>query len=171
MKTLEDIRGRCRIDADGHWIWTGAVRPNGRPTIHAPDYTKGGMCAQCGPRAVWHCLTGRAIPPGHWVYGLCEEKLCLCPKCITCCTPDEFGHRLAESGAWKGKTNRILANRAIGRRRSRVTAELIAEIQASAETGLAIARRLNLSQTLVSKARTGQCTSHAGGGLFAGLLR
>ena len=70
MKTLEEIRQRCVITDDGHWLWKGATRPDGRPNIWAPDYTRGGMATQCGTRAVWHCSTEKAIPEGWRAYPL-----------------------------------------------------------------------------------------------------
>lgn len=169
MRTLEDIRERCVITEDGHWLWRGSLRPDGRPNIWAPDYTKGGMSVQCGPRAVWHCSTGRPIPPNWRAYGTCEEKTCCNPACVACTSEEAFGRWLAKSGKFKGQAKRILANRTTGRARSKLTPELIEEIQFSSETGVALAQRLGLGTSLVSKARRGEVKVFQPLGMFSGL--
>ena len=60
-------------------------------------------------------------------------------------------------------------NRAIGRARSKLTADLIREIQISPETGVALAARLGMGTTLVSKARRGEARSFQSAGIFSGL--
>lgn len=172
MKTLDEIRGRCRITEDGHWLWAGSLRPDGRANIYAPDCTNGGMSTQPGPRAVWHCKTGKAIPKGWRAFGTCDERACCNPEHVACASEKTLGRWVAKKGILKGQTKRILANRAIGRARSKLTPELIAEIQASSETGVALADRLGLGTTLVSKARRGKAIAFAGAGagMFSGLI-
>ncbi|WP_159917907.1 hypothetical protein [Pantoea sp. 18069] len=176
MRTIEEIKGRCFITEDGHWLWKGALRPDGRPNIHAPDYTRGdgGMQTQCGTRAVWHCANQKPVPPGYRVIGTCSEKACCNPRHVACVSESEFGERLRKTGAYKGKTTRILANRAIGRKRSVFTPERIAYIQASTKTGIELAAELGISKSSISKARRGQLVVFAGGaaaGMFQGLMQ
>ena len=170
MKTLNDIRGRCHIDEAGHWIWKGSLRPDGRANIYAPDYTRGGMSVQAGPRAVWHVVTGHAIPAGWLAYGKCKERACCNPACIGCAPSAEVYALVAASGVLKGQVRRILANRRISRGRSKLTPEVIAEIQQSDETGVALAARLRLNRQLISKARRGEALAFQPlGGVFGGL--
>ena len=170
MKDLEEIRGRCRM-VDGHWIWGGALRPDGRANIWAPNYTHGGrMETQAGPRAVWHANTGMPIPAGWRAYATCEGLACCNPAHIKCAPSANVYGRLARSGVLKGSATRILANRATNLARCRVDAATVAEIQASAETGVALAARLGLSMQVVSKARRGGYVVHgAATNPFAGL--
>lgn len=170
MKTLDEIRGRCRITEDGHWLWAGSLRPDGRANIYAPDCTNGGMSTQPGPRAVWHCKTGKAIPKGSRVFGTCDEFACCNPDHVVCMSEQEYGIWVRKQGKWQGQVRRILANRAIGRTRAKLTPELIAEIQASPETGVALAARLGLSDSTVSKARRGAAAAFAGAGMFSALI-
>jgi len=172
MKTIDEIKGRCVITPEGHWLWDGSLRPDGRANIWAPDYTRGGMSVQSGPRAVTHCRTGKAIPKGWRAYGTCEERSCVNPDHVACTTETAFGRWVAKAGIYKGQTKRILANRATSRARSKLTPELIAEIQASTETGVAIAARLGMSTRIVSKARRGEAISFSGAaaGMFSGLV-
>lgn len=169
MKTIEEIRGRCVITEDGHWLWKGAKRPDGRPNIWAPDYTHDGeMRTQCGTRAVWHCKTGRAVPAGWRCYGICEEMSCCNPAHIRCTSEEDFGAWLQSSGRYQGQTQRILANRATGRARAAVTPEQIQYIQASAKTGVALALELGVSDSTVSKYRRGESIVIPGS-MFSGL--
>jgi uncharacterized membrane protein (DUF4010 family) len=67
---------------------------------------------------------------------------------------------------------RIVANRKIGKKRSVLTNELIAEIRSSPETGSQLVARLGIGRSTISKVRTGQATSFAPvGGIFTGLLK
>ena len=173
MKTLEEIRGRCVVTEDGHWLWRGALRADGRACIWAPDFTRGGMQTQAGPRAVWHAHTGKPIPP-HWrVYGTCGEQTCCNPAHVKCSSETDYGKWLTSVGLFKGKTRRILANRAIGRARSKLTPELIQEIQSSTETGVALSLRLGLRTTLISRVKRGETKAHqaVGSGMFSQLIR
>lgn len=173
MRTLEEIKGRCVITEDGHWLWRGALRPDGRPNIYAPDYTiaGGAMRTQCGMRAVWHCIHREAVPAGYRVVGVCEEKTCCNPACIRCWSEEAFGRWIRRSGAYKGQTKRILANRATSRGRSVLTPERIAYIQASPKLGYELAAELGISKSSVSKARRGESAVFQGAGLFSGLMQ
>lgn len=167
MRTLQDIQGRCVITEDGHWIWRGSLRPDGRANIYAPDYTHDGrMAVQSGPRAVWHCNTGKPIPAGWRAYGTCDEQACCNPAHVRCSTEADLGAWIARRGTLKGKTVRILANRATGRRIAKLSPALIAEIQASAESGVRLAKRLGLSTSTVSKARRGESSAFSAAGVF-----
>lgn len=169
MKNIEEIKGRCFITEDGHWLWRGAVRPSGRPNMVAPDYTRGGMFTQCGTRAVWHCQHQKPLPKGWRVWGTCEELTCCNPAHVTAGTPKAYGRWLRSTDQLKGKTNRILANRAIGRKRSVVDPETIAYIQASPKTRAQIARELGISPAVAGKARRGEMTAFKSASPFAGL--
>jgi hypothetical protein len=170
--TLDDIKDRCRVEGE-HWVWAGALSA-GVPRVWAPDFTLHGgeFRSQTGNRAVWHVKTGKAIPKGWRVFGSCDVALCMNPECMTCEPPAARGRKVAASGKLKGQIKRIVANRAIGRKRSVVKDERqLAEIITSAETGVAIARRLGVPRQTVSKARTGQLLAFAPvGGIFTALL-
>lgn len=170
MKTLAEIRARCVVTEDGHWLWRGALRPSGRANIYAPDYTLGGMKPQVGMRAVWHIQSGKPVPKGWRVFGTCDEMACVAPDHIVCRSDIANGAMQRRTGALRGKTRRILASRATGRARSKLTPELITEIQSSPETGEQLAQRLRLSASTVSKARRGEARSFQGAGIFSGLL-
>lgn len=169
--TLEDLRQRCRME-DGHWIWIGAMS-EGRPKIWAPDHTSGDgqMRSQPGRRAVWHVKHGKALPDGWRVFGTCERGDCIAPHHLEAKEPAEKGAEVAASGKLKGRIVRIAANRAIGRRRSVLNQELIGEILSSNESGEALAARLKIGRTTISKVRMGKSRAFEPvGGLFTGLM-
>jgi len=172
MRTLEEIKDRCVITEDAHWLWRGALRPDGRPNIFAPDYTRadGDMRTQCGMRAVWHCVHQKAVPEGYRVYGTCDERACCNPAHVKCTSEVDYGAWLQRTGKFKGQTNRILANRAIGRQRAVLTPEQIVYVQTSEKTGIALAEELGVSTATLSKYRRGESIAvRASGGLFSGL--
>lgn len=173
MRTLEEIKGRCVITDDGHWLWRGSLRRDGRPNIYAPDFTRagGGLATQCGLRAVWHCVHQKPVPQGYRVYGACAEKACCNPAHIRCTSEVDYGAWLQRTGAFKGKTARILANRAINRHRAALTPEQIVYVQTSPKTGVALAEELGVSTSVLSKYRRGESIAvRADGGLFSGLI-
>lgn len=169
---LDDIKARCFITDEGCWEWRGAAS-DGVPRIYAPNHQKEGSPMECqvGRRAVWHVRTGKAIPKGHRVFGTCENAACLNPEHAKCGTTGELGALTKKLGRFKNKPARIAASRISGRKRSHLTPELIAEIQASEETGVAIAQRLNLGREVVSRARRGKIKAFQPiGGMFSGLM-
>ena len=173
MRTLEDVRDRCFIDDEGHWHWRGAMSA-GVPRVYAPDHTNqdGEMSSQAGRRAVYHIIEGKAIPPSMRVYGTCEHDDCLNPECARMGPMSDLGKLIRKKGWLKGNARTILNARKVGRARSLLTPELITEIMESEETGLAIAARLSLSNSTVSKVRTGQARAFQPvGGMFSGLIR
>jgi len=169
--TLNDIKGRCRLQ-DGHWLWSGA-KSGGWPRIWAPEHTLHGgeLKCQTGRRAVWHVNTGTAIPTGWRVFGTCQERDCINPDHMECVPAAQKGAQVAQSGALKGQVLRIKANRATGRKRAKLTPELIAEIQQSDESGKEWSKRTGLNQTTISRARNHKMLAFQPvGGLFSGLL-
>lgn len=170
--TLDDIRNRC-VMRDDHWIFRGAKAEGKWPRIWAPDYTNGGiMRAQVGRRAVWHVMTGKPIAPGLRVWGTCEHLDCLAPEHCKCGTTAEWGAFMSASGVHKTSIPRKVANLALSRKRSHLTIEQMREIQASSETGLALAKVYGVSDSTISKAKKGaHLIARVGGNPFAGLMR
>ena len=176
---LDQIRANCEIDEDtGCWHWTGALSGGKWPRVYAPNLSKPGnpMEVQTGRRAVWQLHTGQPIPKGHRVHGRCDDPQCLNPAHMRCGTTTEWGAQMRKTGQYKGAPARVIANRAIGRARSKLTPELIEQIQLSPETGEALSKRLQLNRSIISKARRGkaiawQSQANPFAGLMAGVSR
>jgi hypothetical protein len=173
MRTIEDVRGACRIDdITGCWVWTGAV-DRGQPKIYAPDWTahNGAMKTQTGQRAVWHMGNQHAIPKRWRVYSTCRTVCCLNPEHLKVGSQKEWGRDSARWGFLKDDVRVRVRNRRTGRSRSELTPETYAEVLASSEKGVVIAKRLGISDSTVSKARTGAIVCFQPiGGMFSGLL-
>lgn len=178
MRTLEEIKGRCFITEDGHWLWRGSVRPDGRPNIYAPDYSsKPGevvMTTQAGPRAVWHVVNQKVIPKSHRAYVVCKHPECCNPECIRCTTGHLRGKHATRTGRFKNSPKHEAARRAISVSRAKLTAEQVEYVKTSKKTGLALAAELNVGRSTISKYRRGQNLVTASGAVFnpfAGLMR
>lgn len=171
MKTLEEVKGRCFIDEEGHWIWRGAKHCKTGPRIYAPVLPDGQMESQPGRRAVWQMAKGLPINKGWRVYGRCDEPMCVNPEHIACGPSDSVGRHIAKTGKFKGQPKRIAANRAIGRKRASYTPEQLAEVRASDESGSALVARLGLGRGVISRLKLGTAVAFEPvGGLFSGLV-
>lgn len=156
MRTLEEIKGRCFIDEDGHWLWRGATR-DGVPFIYAPNFAQGGkMSTQCGYRAVYHCEKGVAVPKGHRAFNTCGNPACLNPAHIRCASNAAYGRYVRSKGTSKGQVRRILANRATALKRAKVTPEMARYIVDSPKSCAKVGAELGVSGYLVWRVRNGR---------------
>ena len=176
MRTLEEVKGRCFITDDGHWLWRGSVRPDGRANIYGPDYSTkdGDMATQAGPRAVWHMHTGKPIPKGHRAYVVCGHPACCNPKCIRCTTELLRGKFATRSGRFKNSAKHLAARRVISISRAKLTAEQVQYVKTSSKTGVELAAELGVGKATISKYRRGENVVTASGVVFnpfAGLMR
>ncbi len=165
MKSIDEVKGNCRIDDDGCWIWAGGCGAHEIPRIYAPN-AAGEMTVQNGRRAVWQMLNpGQSLPNGVQVFGTCGKARCVNPACATEGSIADRGKLIAANGWLKGRIETRLAARATGRARSVLTAEMRRAIDASNEPSLHLARRLGISVQTVSKYRRGQlvCFQPVGG--------
>ena len=171
MKTLEEVKGACRIAAGGHWIFASG-RNSVRPRIQAPDFTVdptgNTRTIQQGRRAVWHIHTGQPIPAGHLICSQCFVPGCIRPECLLCLTPLERGALVRSTGRYRGTMDRKLANRRGNLSKRKVTDALAAEILASPESIKDLAARLQLHRNTVSRCRRGIIASVPN--MFAGLM-
>ena len=176
MRTIEEVKDRCFVTEDGHWLWRGALRPSGRPHISAPDFTKraGAMVTQGGARAVWHIVKREPVPEGHRVFMKCEHPTCCNPDCMRTASEHAYGRFRARNGQMKGQPRRIVANRAIGAKRASLNAEQMLYVQTSPKTGVELSAELGVSRTTICKVRRGGYVVAAAGAHpnpFAALMR
>lgn len=173
MRTIDQVRGACRIDdITGCWLWAGAT-DRGQPKIYAPDWTNrdGALTTQTGQRAVWHMLNRHAIPSRWRVYSTCRTQCCLNPEHLKVGSQKQWGMDCAASDALKGDIRVQVRNRRSGQGRSDLTPETYAEVMTSKAKGVELAQRLGVSESTVSKARTGAIVCFQPlGGMFSQLL-
>lgn len=158
--TLDDIKARCVITDDGHWIWKGAKSEGKYSRIWAPDYTKGGhKTAQPGKRAVWHLKNRKPLPDGWRVWSTCECDDCIAPGCVTAGPTAEWGAHMAKIGKHKTMLHRV-ASRRSAMERMALRPDQITMVQSDPRTGRELARALGVSEQTISRARTGRIVCH-----------
>lgn len=114
VRTLEDLRGRCVVDAEtGCWLWRGALShgSRGQPTtrVWLPDGEGGGTVAT-GQRAAW-LLAGKTLRPGHVVWRqLCTRSDCINPQHGAAGTRPQMHAAIVASGRLRGDPRRAAIN-------------------------------------------------------------
>lgn len=156
IRTLNDLRDRCRIDDEiGCWIWAGAAE-NNCPKVWCLDPDRQKRRVMSGPRSAW-VLAGRGSPGKLLVYhSACTNSLCVNPAHLAIGTRAEAGARLREQGHLRGLPHRSAINRRNASGQSKYTPELKAEILASDEPNTHIGERLGIHHNTVSLIRRGQ---------------
>lgn len=175
MRTLTEVKGRCRVNEHGCWLWQGGMTNQGTmPNIYGPDYSRkaGGMSYQSGPRAVWHMKTRGPIADGYKVYRTCCDGHCVNPAHLECIAVSEWGARKKATGEWRGVTARVVANRKSSRARSWVQdASILALAANTVGPAREVAQQFGLSRSMVDKLRRGEHTAFTPvGSVFSGLM-
>lgn len=157
IRTLEDLRIRCRVDDEtGCWHW-GLSLCDGLPKVHVthPALSRPGYIMR-GRRAALLLARGRDLPPGHLAFA---RLTCISTDCVNpahCQSGDRHAHGryLTQSGRVKGLLSKVKASRAIWDKRGRkITPEVRAHILASTASTYALAKELGLSQFAVWSVR------------------
>ena len=157
IRTLEDLRLRCRLDdVTGCWHWSLSCS-NGWPKVHVthPALPRPGFMMR-GRRAALLLARGRDLPPGHVAYARlsCTSADCVNPAHCQSGDRQAHGAYLTQSGKVKGLLTKVKASRAIWDKRGRkITPEVRAHILASDATTYALAKELGLSYFAVWSVR------------------
>jgi hypothetical protein len=187
VRTLEEVRGRCRIEpgdkpGQEHWIWAGCYdrKPkNGviyeTPVIRAPDYgrdpTGQKTYVQYGPRAVYNIEHGKAPPTGMRAYSTCQVHGCISPHCVRAMRPKSWGKLVAADGRFKGEHWTPHHIQLWDKRGRKVGDDKVRDILASPKTAQELAAETGLHETTIYRYRDGTLRSRVGMGVFAGLMR
>lgn len=146
IRTVEDLRGRCRIDDEtGCWLWAGAKRASA-PSVWIPGH---GACAM--PKAI-ALLTGKTL----------ERKRVMVPTCgrVDCANPahrkegsySELWKLLRPSLTPKHRAKITAATRlALGK----ITPEIAEQIRAAEGSNAAVGARFGIHETQTSRIRRG----------------
>jgi hypothetical protein len=161
IRTVEDLRKRCRVDAfSGCWHW-GLAIVQGSPSVHfkAPD--SGEKRKMRGRKAALYLQRGHDLPAGHlaWAVVGCNSTDCVNPAHCRSGTKPQWGQAMASSGEWRGMPSKLLAARKAAKVRwanQTLTSEVRREIRESTESTRAIASRLGVSQFSVWASRVGK---------------
>lgn len=96
--TYDRLRARCKLDADGCWIWTGSEESSlyrGNSDHHGHTMMAGESMG--AHRAMWIALHG-PIPEGMCVCHECDKPKCLRPKHLWLGTHADNMHDAARKG-------------------------------------------------------------------------
>lgn len=152
IRTVEDLKLRCEVNEDECWIWQGGSNSTRRPEsarVWLPDL---------GARSIQFAslyVSGNAPKRGKRAYAHCGNKLCGNPEHAKAGTQTEVMRFYAEMGRFSHAEAKIaLAKVAYSRRL--LTPEQAQEVRESSETGLAMAEKFGVSDSVISRIRRGE---------------
>lgn len=155
VRTLDDLRLRCRVDADtGCWHYGGKERRRQAGAVD-PRVWVNGKCITI-QKAGW-TLSGKRLKEGQTVWPRCRTHCCGNPTHLMAGTKAEWGAWAADHGYMRGRPERRAINRRIKQQSGQchLTPELVTWIRESQQKGRDIAHALGVSESVVSRARLG----------------
>lgn len=182
MRTVEDIRGNCKIEpgereGHEHWIWQGAFTPsaNGKhktAMCWAMDIGKGKMRTQSVPRALHQMRTGKALPTGKMPRQMCGVEGCVHPDCWKVMSRKEYGAWLTRTGYLHTRNDYFASNRKTWETRGRkLTKAQILQLAHDTRPGRVIGAELGITGGTANRYKTGALGACVRAGVFTGLLR
>lgn len=162
IRTVEDIRIRCRIDECGCWIW-GLARRRGTPIATILD---GDRHRSILARTAAMIVAGKAPRSGNLVAFAkvdCQNPIdCVNPDHIRFGTRKQMGEALSKRGLFRDP-DRLAKLKAEGRKRQKLTSAQWLEIERSNEESSVLAMRYGVSikriQTIRQERRMSQMVS------------
>jgi hypothetical protein len=169
VATIADLRARSIVDPITHcWIWQ-AAKIKGSPriwTLHLDDMEKRVLS---GPRATWYIAHGTNLG-SRVAYMACWNPACVCPVHVRACNSHSELNRLAGKGGVFKRSGAAFAANVANAAKARAAAghrdtppEVVQAVRQAAGPGTtqrAIARSLNLSNTVVSRILRGETHRH-----------
>lgn len=150
IATLDDIKLRCRIDPEGHWIWTMATMHNrGTVPVCQPRW----MRQRLAVRRVVLQLQGKELPQGWVAYCACSEPLC--------CNPEHIKAGPRAKAVTQSATRGVFDTRAfknarieLAKTRRRFTPDQVRAIRQDTRSARAIAEDFDCSRQLIVQIRS-----------------
>ena len=156
IRTLEDLRIRCRINEDTDcWLWSMSTC-DGNPRVHV--VIGGASVKMTGKAAAYFLANGTRPIAGRHTYSVCHNKLCVNPEHIQIGTRIEHGAFIRRSGVWRNQPNRIAANRATVRSReaTKLTVDIASDIRRSELTNAALAKLYGVPASHIGAIKRGE---------------
>lgn len=159
VRTIADLQARCVIDEiTGCWNWAGAynsARGGNNPVTYLPRHERVFSCMRAAL-----LLTRFEKEPekldGLRVWAKCWNRKCCNPEHCRSGTTAQHGAAISKAGHQKGRASRILANTKSGRKKSKLSAQLVLEIRASGLNGTEVARKFGLKKSQAYRVLNGQ---------------
>lgn len=167
IRTVEDLRCRCRVDEEtGCWHWSLAI-VCGAPSVHWVDAE--GVRRKARGRRASLLIAGKTIRKGHVAFAraICTSHDCVNPDHSKSGTRDEEGKAITASGIWKNSPTKIAAAKAVAKRKRKLTDAAAAEIRASTLTDAALSKEHGLSRYAVWAIRAGLSYKPTGYSVFS----
>jgi len=159
IRTIEDVRKRCRIDDEtGCWLWSLYV-VNGRPQCcyTLPDGTRRKQSAR---RCVAELKAGRVLPPTVFAFAAahCNEPTCANPAHTRTGNRTQANRATAKSarflaGAARRSMKATICNRLV---RAKITMEIAREIRGRTEPAHVLEREYPIKRSAISNIRAGK---------------
>ena len=147
VRDMDSLRGRCVLDdATGCWhLRSSRGRPMPRDKRHA--LWVHGLGCMSAPRAAWMLHIGEPVPDGLVVSRTCHSYDCVNPEHLKCWPKAAEGAFMRKHGRTAATASKVLANRQIGLKRSKVSREMRMWIAQCGQSSHAIAHALGISQS------------------------
>lgn len=167
IRTVEDLRCRCRMNEEtGCWHWGMAIC-DGAPTVHFVD--QNGVRRKARGRRASLLISGRVIPKGHTAFAkaICKSDDCVNPEHSRSGTRDEAGAHIAKSGIWKNNPNKMAAIRELSKKKRKLTPEAANEIRLSDLTHKELSEAHGISRYAIWCIKQGRSYKQQGYGVFS----
>lgn len=164
VRTLEGLRNRCKVDDDtGCWNWRGATQTKpasmGGKVQEPRIFNAQAGCTTTISRTAW-LLSGKPVPKAErWnVWRTCRNSLCGNPEHMRAGTKAQWGEWVRREGYMRGRPERTIINSRIAQETGKaiLNAEQVQLVRTSPETGRALAKKLQASESAISRCRRGE---------------
>jgi DNA-binding transcriptional regulator YiaG len=158
IRTVEDIRQRCRIDPFTEcWIWGLAHRDNGGAYMSVIHPVTGKASATHGRRAALLLASGADLPAGVYCYAGpdCRHFDCCNPAHARYSTRAEYGAWQRDSGQLKGKVARVKSAQATAMAQRKLTPEQVNAIRSSLVSDAKLAATYGVCRKTINNVRNG----------------
>jgi len=150
IRTVEDLRDRCRIDEEtGCWHW-GLAIVRGAPHVSFVD-ADGKRRRGTGRNAAAALGLEGGVPDGHVAFAraCCPSSDCVNPLHTRTGTRRQKGEAIVRTGEQRGLPSKAIPVSASNRRRQKLTPDQVEAIRSSTDTQTALAARYGVSQTTI----------------------
>ncbi len=156
IRTIEDVRLRCRIDEEtGCWIW-GLCKYKDMPI--ATVTVDGKRETMTGRRAVATLKAGKKPSKDKFVFASkkCHQKHCVNPDHIRIGSRLDHGEYLRRTGQSKSERKLAACRSNIRKTRAKLSIEAARNIRGSDESAIELAKKYGVDVSSIRKVRLGQ---------------
>lgn len=166
IRTIADLRDRCRITACGCWEWAYSCSSNGRPSVSM--LIDGKRTNMNGRRAALTLATGK-VPQRQYlaIPKDCDNRLCVNPDHARLARTGELRRDMAKNATAAMRAAWTKNGRNQGHRLAKLTPEQVKAIKNSDKSAKELAQEYGMSVSNMHRIRSGRSWREAGSGLAA----